>query len=240
MDADVATMGEVDSATLYLAGAIFTEEEWAVIVAIFVGMVILGIVAIVVFLRSVVRVVTREEKSPSDVAIVAIGLLIGGVWAISAGVNELSEMRVRSELRSEARDVIDPVSGLPSEAFGDGRRLRAGGPDCDAWVIPINDTQYEFGRAAEVAEPIKAIVDGEAAAFEAAGWAVTRYAPITDRTTPGFRADRDGEKSIALRVEAGYHGLEYVVTDPECTDGPFKLELGRTEVSDFSTTLPGN
>lgn len=213
-----------------IAGAVFTDAQINLIIAIMIGIAVLGVLALAVFVRSIVRLATKPEKSRVDIVIVIVGLLLL-VPPIVGGVAErLRSHRIESTLRDEAQAVIEPTTRLPETAFEDGRRWQIGGDNCDTWLIPVD----LVGAGFALEDPaIDAVVRSEAQAFEDAGWAVTRYAPRNDLGTLGFRASRDDYFDVGLRQETSGSGLAYVFTDSACDGDPFKLELWRDEVGNF-------
>ncbi|RZV44898.1 MAG: hypothetical protein EX269_10995 [Acidimicrobiales bacterium] len=209
----------------FLAGAIFTEEEFALIVAIAIAVLLVGVFAFVLFLRSSYRLATREEKSSSDKAVVIIGLLLLMLPAAS-WIDGAIERAGRGGKEETAKQLINEVTGRPATDFEQGWWHDF--HDCSFYKTDIIGAKRNYSTADNLRLNNQTIRT-EAALFEASGWEVTRYAATDKYSGFAFRADLD-DHALAL-YEWG--GLGYSYQDSSCPARTGDIQSGRVEVAEF-------
>jgi hypothetical protein len=212
---------------LVLAGAIFDEGEIRVIFAIFIVVLVVAAVALVLFLRSLFRLLFRAERTRTDIAVVAVGVLVLAIPTISWVGAGIQQQRTERPFRESAEAAVQTASRIPEDGFGEGR-LWQFSPGCDTWIMPVSGTHR--GLSADPA-PVNQLVRSEAEAFEAAGWKVTRFAPnSSERGTLAFRAEH-GDQLLALGEEIGR--LAYLLIPASCDRDPAKLDFRGFQVDNF-------
>ena len=200
--------------TPIFAGAIFTPEEFALLIAPFVAVCIAFAVGVALFIRSAWRLATRDTKSRFDIAVVLLGILLMLVPVTSAGVSILQERAMEREVAQ----ALEPISTLPEDPFTRIRQVHSSelnDNDCDVLVARLPS-----GNRNET----NTIIEQEATAFGSAGWTVTVHddpnSEAVDSTDVVFHADGPNDTSIFLgRNDWGR--LEYRVTDHSCADTEF-------------------
>ena len=202
--------------TSIIAGAIFTPEEFALLIAAFVAVCIAFAVGVALFIRSSWRLATHETKAPFDIAVVIIGLVLILIPTTGAGVAALQER----SMERHVRQVLDPISDLPDDAFTvihPESRFELNNNDCDVTVAQLT-------RSLEVDR--RELAEQEAAAFTEAGWEVTRYDVPTEaigKNYLSFRADGPDDTSVSFGPDEWGH-LRYRITDHSCADTEFIVD----------------
>ena len=199
-----------------------------------IGVLVLGVIGVCLLTRSLYRLIRKPEKDPTDVSIVAVGVLLLGFWGLGYIGNQI-ELSQRPEKEAAAMAVLTEVTGRSPAEFAD--VLWLGRRSCSHQQIEFIRSD-ELVRSDEILEANNAVIRNDAALFEEAGWTLTRYSPSEESFSHvglAFRAE-SAENTFVLMASSNH--LRYSHFGPDCPAGVGSADIGlRDQTPEFEVPV---